>query len=271
MENLERLYTVPIGAGGYGVVMGSSYNKKYAVKFLHREECASARREFNTNRAVYAAAKTCSFSKVIPYIGVVKPVNFFDADSSNYSCSITMERLYFEGPNGETVAIHAILNGVVDPSQYGKIILTPKGIPRGVFYGPREVATLVEKYSLGSLRNVTFRIGFLEAICIFGAKMIPVDAEYLLNVKHNELLVTMVDFGMFEDMNVTDENYERIANEIYNAQDSNIYYSPMSDAIPGEEGRQCKEAFLIGFQTGYGCFSGNPVYEKLYKKLLSLY
>jgi hypothetical protein len=258
MELLLRAHTQIIGGGGYGVVRTGTEppHDREAVKFLYKGECPSAKKEYILNKRVYGAYKVfrmCS-GNTAP-IAVVKPLNFIENGGGEYSCALVMQRLIFD----RDYAIHPALNGVVPLNQLNKLALTSRGQPRGYYLDPTETSKYLP------LAQVTYCIGLLDAIAIFGAKLIPVDAEYVIT---KERKIAMLDFGMFKDLTVSQDNIQEVAEEISRAQEYNLYYHPYSELV----GDECKRTFLLGFTEGYLCFNnGNEIYTSLYESLLTLY
>jgi len=277
LEELTRTYTRIIGGGGFGIVktgIGDPYDK-FAVKFLYAFNCPSAKKEYIANKIVYNAYEIFLKCDLIQGVSVVKPYDFtvsnckVNCNKDTYDCAVSMERLF--SPMTDGYAVHIAFNGVVPPSQINKIIYA--GIaPRGHFYDPSHIRSLLNLYNddyLKTLEDITYRIGLLEGICIFGARIIPKDAEYILTVKNNSLNVTMIDFGMFEDLNVN-SNYIEVANIISEAQEFNLYYHPYSEVIPKDHKESCKMAFINGFTEAYNCFN-NFTYKPLYDELITIY
>lgn len=273
LPSLLEEYDTVIGGGGYGVVK-SKPQSNTAVKFLYRVECPGARREFVINRQVYSVLKTFLQCAAVPYVHVVKPFGFVEGgncvlEKDCYSCAFLMERLYFP----LEFAVHAALNGNLPANRENKLVLTSKGNPRGYFYTATKIKELMRKIDRGvkTLADITLRIGLLDGLVIFGARMIPKDAEYVLNIKEGSLYVTMLDFGLFEDFNVHDGNVEQVAEAIVQAQEYNLYYTPFSDAIPENEREACRIAFLHGLELAYDCLNKDDTYAALYTELLRLY
>ena len=82
LEDLIRTYTKVIGGGGYGVVktgVGDPYDK-FAVKFLFKSLCPSAKNEFITNKFVYTAYEIFIRCNPVPAVHVVRPYDFTSHD-----------------------------------------------------------------------------------------------------------------------------------------------------------------------------------------------
>jgi hypothetical protein len=277
LQQLTRTYIQIIGGGGFGIVktgIGDPYDK-YAVKFLYASNCPSAKKEYIINKNVYNAYEIFLKCNMLNGISVVKPYDFtmsnckVGCNKDNYDCAVSMERLF--SPMSDGYAVHIAFNGVVPPSQINKIIYA--GIaPRGYFYDVAHIQNILNTYNdnnIKTIEDIIYRIGILEGICIFGARTIAKDVEYILTVKDGNLNVTMIDFGMFEDLNVN-SNYKEIANKISEAQEFNLYYHPYSEAIPEAYKESCKISFINGITEAYNCFD-NPIYKSLYDELITIY
>lgn len=275
-ELLDR-YKIILGGGGYGVVKtGDELDDATAVKFLKSKMCPSAKKEYIVARKVYDAYKIFLNCKKVPNFSVVKPYNFIQNGNSacpdgKYSCALIMERLF--SPIDDGYAVHLALNGQIHWSSMNKVLYS-NGVPRGYFYGPIHVKELLSQgRGLASLEQVTYRIGLLDGIVIFGAGMIPVDVEYILTVKNKEYYVSLIDVGLFVPLDVSNTNVEDLAMYISELQDNNLYYHPYSDAIPSETSGLCRDAFIQGINDAYGCFreiNGNA-YDSLHFHLIKLY
>lgn len=269
-------YSVILGGGGYGVVKtGVDYpDNTIAVKFL-KQGCNDAKKEYITNRKVYDAYKIFLRCHYVSNISVVKPYEFVNGSTNivcgdnTYSCLLKMERLF--SPMKDGYAVHIAINGQMHVSQLNKLVMSGN-VPRGYFYDSDHILKLI-KGSM-SLADVTYRIGVLDGICIFGAHYAPIDAEYILTVnKEDELYVTMIDFGLFTPLEVTYDTYKSVASYISDAQDDNLYYHPHSDEIPFEFVDEARNAFIQGISDAYNCFksNNNESYDLLYKSLIELY
>lgn len=80
----------------------------------------------------------------------------------------------------------------------------------------------------------------------------------------------MIDFGMFENLDVTLTNYETIAEYISEKQEFNLYYHPSSEGIPPERRQSCKDAYIKGFTDAFECFD-DGTYTSLYNTLIEIY
>lgn len=281
LASLNKLYTNTVGGGGYGIVKTSNkspYNKN-AVKFLYAGNCPSAKKEYIINKKLYNLWKIFLKCKNVGNFSIVKPIDFVEnnctvsCDNDQYQCAVIMERLIFPpGPEG-TYAMHFAFNGVIPQNLINTLIVTSKGIARGYFFDQeiiQEYLNELNNEELSSIADVIYRIGLLEGICIFGQRMIPYDAEYILTVKDNEPYVTMIDFGKFYEFNLTHDNYKDIAELISQAQEYNMYYHPYSDAIHEADRFLFKESFKKGMTDSFECFY-NPDYDKLYSELMDIY
>lgn len=86
LQDLTRTYTKVIG-GGFGVVKtgsGDPYDK-YAVKFLFKSECPSAKKEFITNKFLYAAYEIFLRCNPVTAVSIVKPYDFASNDCVAFS------------------------------------------------------------------------------------------------------------------------------------------------------------------------------------------
>lgn len=270
MKKALQTYTEVLGGGGYGVVMGSELNPDYAIKFLYNSQCASAKKEYIKGREVYNALKifiSCNDGNDMG-ISVAKPVEFVQKEKCtlcDYSCMLVMERVYSPlfGINGqnENYASHIILNDSFPVNMLNTLVLTKNGNPRGYFYGP----DFILQHTSLTLPYITYRIGLLEGISIFGAMIVPKDVEYLLTEKHGQIYITMVDFGMFYNVNST-----TTAEDISNEQEYNLYYHPYSELIPVEYRDECRDAFIKGITDTFNCFEREDM-KDIYDDLINIY
>lgn len=275
MQELLDTYMIVIGGGGYGVVKTGTdeESNKIAVKFLKAESCPSAKREFIINKKINNAFNIFQTFSNKPYISIVETESYVDDDegiSSLFNCAVVMKRLKSLYPDG--YAIHVSVNGQLSSSQMNKLVYSGNA-PRGYFYDTKHIIDILDKTNL-TLVDVVYRIGILVGVTIFGAYMVPVDAEYILTLDDNDMVqVTMIDYGMFESIDVNPSNYKDVARRISDEQDDNLYYHPATDAIPDEYADLCKVAFIKGFTEAYMCFAdiNNANYELLYKELIELY
>jgi hypothetical protein len=206
---------------------------------------------------------------------VVKPINFIEKEclancnKDVYSCAVIMERLI--SPVGD-YAVHLTMNGVVPAGSLNRLSYTGKGIPRGYYYDPDNIQAILSQYNdkISSLEDITYRIGLLEGIAIFGARVKTTDVEYILSVKDNALNITVLDFGMAEQLNITEQNSQTLAEAISRDQEYNLYYHPYSEAIPPEHQESCKEAFISGITQAFDCFY-EPTYQLLFDSLIKIY
>ena len=278
LDDLTRTYTEVIGGGGFGIVktgVGDPYDK-FAVKFLYASQCPSAKKEFITNKFVYSAYEIFILNNPVKALSVVKPYNFtssnciVNCNADNYDCAVVMERLI----SPLDYAVHLAFNGVIHPSMMNKIIYVgnnPKNVPRGYFFGPEYVESMIKDQKIiNKLEDITYRMGILDGISIFGARKIPIDVEYILTVGPDGYTVTMLDFGMFADININSDNYQEIAQNISDQQELNLYYHPHSDAIPLNNRQSCKDSYIQGFTEAFRAFDTN-LYTKLYDALIMIY
>jgi hypothetical protein len=274
LNDLAITYTQVIGGGGYGIVktgIGDPYNK-YAVKFLYASQCPSAKKEYISNKLIYSAYEIFMLHDPVPGVSVVKPYDFttsnctVNCNTDTYDCAVVMERL----TSPLDYAVHLAFNGAISPSMMNKIIYADK-IPRGYFFDPQHIESMLTGQTvITKLEDIIYRMGILDGISIFGARKIPVDAEYILTVSPTGLNVSMLDFGMFADLNVTPDNYQEVAQYISDQQELNLYYHPYSEAIPADRQQSCKNSYIEGFTKAYKRFDSDT-YSQLYNALIDIY
>lgn len=93
---------------------------------------------------------------------------------------------------------------------------------------------------------------------------LELDVEYILTIVDDGYTVTMLDFGMFENLDVT------VAEYISEKQEYNLYYHPSSEAIPIENRQSCKDAYIKGITEALTCFD-DGTYALLYNALMHYY
>lgn len=271
--NLLNTYTHVIGGGGFGIVKTGNTDPydKYAVKFLYASECPTANKEFITNKFVHSAFEIFKQCNPVKAVSVVEPYNYIMSNdfikhgTNHYDCALTMERLV--SPMSDGYAVHLAFNGVIIPSQLNQLKYA-KDAPRGYFFGPEYIQNLiVNQPIISTLEAITYRIGILDGITIFGAHKIPIDAEYILTIGDDGYTITMLDFGLFSNINLSSPG---LAEEISLAQEYNLYYHPSSDSIPYNHKESCKQAYIQGFTDAYYCFN-NTAYQSLYYELIDIY
>ena len=274
LQDLYKNYKKIIGGGGFGIVKTGEEPpyEGIAVKFLYKDKCPNAKLEYLINKAIYSSFHALLKCQHFPNFSVVKPINFVEDGpvSNGFSCAVIMERLRF--PINPEYAIHIAVNDIVPPSKINTLIYADK-VPRGYFYDFDHIEEIIKKHPFGSIKrmeDVIYRIGLLDGICIFGARILPRDAEYVLSIYNEVLFVTMIDFGMFERIDVTPANYEKIAYNISEAQDDNLYYYPATEGIPLERRNACIDAFMKGMSDAYNCLDiSNDA--SLYNELMNIY
>jgi len=272
-RNLLKNYPVALGAGGFGLVKTGNRPPfdGFAVKFMRREYCETAKKEYIINKKISMAFDIflrCEPTSEVTVVETLDFVNNCNYLEESYGCGVIMKRLI--SPSSDGYAIHIAINGQLNRSNRNKIIYS-NDIPRGYFYDADRILDIIKGSEL-TLDAITYRIGLLDGIAIFGARIAPIDAEYIL-VKNPNLSVAMIDYGLFIPLDVTMNNYQTIAEYISTQQDNNLYYHPHSDAIPREYQEICKIAFIRGITKAYECFrvANDMNYDLLYNKLVELY
>lgn len=229
------VYDKILGAGGFGVVYGSSSLDK-AVKLIRDSKCADARKEFNIHKRCYDAF--LDFPNKLSQIDIIEPLEFTNEEikykDNSYSCAYSMRIIN----NIKTI------NHVFDDSLYHVIYkdddhylhmfdkqvgltqslpISEKNPSRGFFAtGGYIENNILQNFSAqikGNIINnieIIKRLGQIFAIMLFGAKYFPVDAEYVLSAKNNMLCVTVLDFGMFSPIDfkiIDDKDNELLSDE----------------------------------------------------------
>lgn len=260
-------FPIIIGGGAFGVVktgLTHPFNE-FVAKFLKDKIlCGKAKKEFLIHKSVWSAYDSyVSFANDEFFVGVVpKPIHFTENDGG---CSVVSERLISAKGKGD-FSVHIIINDALSPHLLGTLIKTPSGEPRGYFYGPKQ---LVEEFDV-NVSYLTYNIGVLDAICIFGSRQIPIDVEYIL-IRRNDgtIGVGMIDYGMFEEIC---EYTPDIAVKIAKSQEINLYYYPEMANLDDNERVKCRDSYKLGFSMAYNFFkTQNEKYQILFDTLNELY
>jgi hypothetical protein len=223
-------YPIVIGAGGYGVVRTGTYppHSEQAMKYLYKQECPSAKKEFMVHKRIYDAWTTYvtisrkeghSDRSIVP-----EPLDYTENESG---CKILTERLFTVHPRGDFL-VHIALAGNTPPSLQNRLIPTRFDVEstelnRGYFFDEEHIRLLVEPRL--HMEDVVYNIGLLTGIIIFGAHYDPYDCEFVLCEKYQQLFVAVIDFGKAEPiLSFNDKTAYTIASHI----DLDLYYSPGS-------------------------------------------
>jgi hypothetical protein len=204
-----------IGSGGFGLV-ARERGGDTVIKFFYKEgACLSAGEESALHRVVYAKISEIDEKNPDLMVYTSKPIAFrndnLTFNEQYFRCAYTMT--YIPSVLDYKQLVHIILkedysdnvNQIIGRN-YGEPV-SDKNPSRGFF----ATGSYIEKNILRKLPNkvkgpiktindVAFRMGVLCGTCIFGAKLIPIDAEYVLSVKDERLHVVVLDFGMFQSM-----------------------------------------------------------------------
>lgn len=242
--NLEN-YTDVIGSGGFGMIV---LNKKdnTVIKLIYSlNDCKVAKKEATIHWDFYKALQ--KISKSISQINTPKPIAFVDKDltfqNNKYGCAYIMSYL----PSFKDYSlIHIIFKTDYDNILNKKVgrVYTEKisetNPSRGFFATIPYIENNILPQMSDSLKkdikngnDISFRVGVLYGTCIFGAKVFPIDAEYVLSITNDRLSVTLLDFGMFIPIDFDADKakiMEQFDKARFDIEDIDLYF-PYSESV----------------------------------------
>jgi hypothetical protein len=204
-----------IGSGGFGKIIYNKENDKVVKLIYTLEDCFIGEIEYKKHLNIYEKIKTLLSYNNSLQISTPKPIGFLNNkltyDKNVYGCGYVMKYM----PHLEIIdgLIHIIFK-----SEHKKIFnrlvgrkyneqISKDNPSRGFFADidyieeiilPSIPSHLKKKIKDGD--DISLNMGILYGSCIFGGKMMPIDAEYVLSFDNNELTVSLIDYGMFSDI-----------------------------------------------------------------------
>jgi hypothetical protein len=216
-----------IGSGGFGLI-AKSPDKNTVMKFFYLETaCINAKEESELHRLVYA--KILEIEKKYPDLMIYTSVPIAYRNSpltfqgDQFRCAYEMS--YIPSIPNYNELVHIILKEEYK-DKLNKVVgrnynQTPgkKNPARGFFatgsYIEKNILPVLPDRVKGEIRtlpDLVYRSGILCGICIFGAQLVPTDAEYVLSIRNDKLHVAILDFGMFQHMNL--ENFIDVKHKV---------------------------------------------------------
>jgi hypothetical protein len=192
-------YTTILGSGGFGLVVFDPIGNTVLKLMYDYKDCLVASEEFTRHKLVYN--KYLEFITAYPQIPiyVAKPIAYRDSPitwrNRTYPCGYIMGKI----DPIKTDLIHIVLKPGYESSinkLIGRIYEDPvsETNPSRGFFGSCE---WIEKNVQVSCKDLAYEMGILFGICVFGAELIPIDAEYVLCNRNGKISVALLDFGMF--------------------------------------------------------------------------
>lgn len=204
-----------IGSGGFGKIIYSKENDKVVKLIYTLDDCFIGEIEYKKHLNIYEKIKTLLSYNNSLQISTPKPIGFLNNkltyDKNVYGCGYVMKYM----PHLEIIdgLIHIIFK-----SEHKKIFnrlvgrkyneeISKDNPSRGFFadidYIEDIILPSIPSYLKKKIKDgddISLNMGILYGTCIFGGKMMPIDAEYVLSFDDNELTVSLIDYGMFSDI-----------------------------------------------------------------------
>lgn len=246
-------YTKVLGSGGFGLVVYNPLDN-IVMKLIYKDsQCQEASVESGYHKQVYEKVKEWLKNHPLDQIDVIKPHGFRDQaivwNDQYFRCSYVMDLI--KPIPGFSTLVHIILkeeNKQLFNKELGRISTQPvsnTNPSRGFFatceYITENILTKVNSNMITSCDELARLLGILFGISIFGAKIIPKDAEYVLSYKNNQLTVTMLDFGMFIPLDLSKPLDKYVSIIKYEVMEQDIYFPYQS--IEGISDSQEPELF----------------------------
>lgn len=262
MELKPEDFNIIIGGGGYGTIYGSKKHPDIVMKTINATFCDCARDEYLMHKKIYDAFTSSLICSKIDYISIPEPYFFTEhirSHSYKKNCNYFMEKLHLIDGH----YIHICLNDTIskkdrewrreDDEDIGEDNPT-----RGFFASEEYIRDLLKRYkSKLKIQDIIYRMGYLFSMMIFGASIYPIDVEYGLTTRENEIYISAIDFGIVIPLdfdvkdrvegntcNPTDRSMEDIIDSIF----SEIYYTPEPKYIDDYK-RGVTDAFKCFEQT----------------------
>lgn len=217
-----------IGSGGFGKIFKSN-KEAIVIKLMYSGKCSDAEKEYNFHKKCYDAFISDSLQTNIPQVHISEPLDFSNekitVSSVTYDCGYKMsyiENIKTMNNSFQDVLYHIVLKSDYDNldrevgRSYMRAVDENENPSRGFFATSKYIENNIlkklsdeQKGDIKSLDDVCQKMAYFFSICIFGANLVPIDAEYVLSKHDDKLCVSLLDFGMFKeiDYNSSDESY----------------------------------------------------------------
>jgi mannose-6-phosphate isomerase-like protein (cupin superfamily) len=229
-------YTTILGSGGFGLVV---YNPSdnMVMKLIYKEsQCAEASIEAGYHKRVYEKIQEWLVKHPKDQINVIKPYGYRDQaivwNDQFFRCSYVMDLI--RPIPGFKSLVHVILkeeNKHILNKEVGRIYTQPisKTNPSRGFFATCDYITdnILDRVNKGNIRgcnDLARLLGLLFGISVFGARVIPKDAEYVLSYNKDLLTVTMLDFGMFVPIDLSKPLDSYVSILKYEVAEQDIYF-----------------------------------------------
>jgi len=219
-------FTEIIGSGGFGMIVKHENQEDVIKLFYRNKDCQTASEESSRHLEAYKAIKKITKERPGLQISTSQPIAFRDEAvqfrDTEYRCAYVMK--YMESIPGYKL-IHIILKDEYERMvnrNVGRSYMEPisdANPSRGFFATSKYIENNIlptlnrdVKGALTSVKMIANRMGMLYGTIIFGTKMVPIDAEYVLDIANGKLNVAILDFGMFQRMdliNFMGENHRK--------------------------------------------------------------
>jgi len=266
-----------IGSGGFGKIIYNKDEDKVIKLIYTLEDCFIGEIEYKKHLAVYQKIKQLlSFNKNLQ-LSTPQPLGFLNNklhfENQDYGCGYIMRYV----PHLDIIdgLIHIIFK-----SEHKKIFnrlvgrkynqeISKDNPSRGFFadidYIEDNILPRIPQRFRNNLNNgndLAFHMGVLYGTCIFGAKMIPIDAEYVLSFYNNQLTVTLLDYGMFSELIYDEKEFE---SSRYQIEEIDLYFP-----YPDDDRKSYYEHFQKGILSSALFFINIEENDEIKKKLVKL-
>jgi|LauGreDrversion4_2_1035121.scaffolds.fasta_scaffold19317_7 hypothetical protein len=237
--DLDDKYEV-IGSGGFGKIIYKKDDDKVIKLIYTLDDCFIGEIEYKKHLNIYEKIKTLLSYNNSLQISTPKPIGFLNHklayDKNVYGCGYIMKYM----PHLEIIdgLIHIIFK-----SEHKKIFnrlvgrkyneeISKDNPSRGFFADIDYIEEIILPSIPSQLKkrikdgnDISLNMGILYGTCIFGGKMMPIDAEYVLSFENNELTVSLIDYGMFSDLAYNIDEFISMRDQI---EEIDLYF-PYSD------------------------------------------
>jgi len=251
IDSIQKNYTNNnqniIGSGGNGLIVKHN-NENKVIKLLYAKKCADAEKEYNIHIECYDNMNI--FLNIIKQelqIKIDRAYSFCNScdlefNGEIYKCAYEMEFIESIVPLFINIdktkdfneLIHITFNCEVPSKRRGRIYSEPissNNPSRGVFVNEKDFDSYLDRIPLEIKKNiltkkdVLYRMGLLFGSCVFYAKYLPIDGEYVLSYDRtkNNLCVQILDFGMFEKINFPDVDIKKYVDAMIDKIEIDIY------------------------------------------------
>lgn len=210
----ESKYDV-IGSGGFGKIIYNKFDKSVIKLIYTLDDCFTGELEYKKHIKTYNKIQELLIYNKNLQISTPEPLGFLNDkvlyDGKLYGCGYSMR--YIPHLNILDGLIHIIFKSE-HKKNFNRFVgrkyneeISKDNPSRGFFADIQYIEDNILPYipnvvkkRINSGDDIALNMGILYGTCIFGSKMMPIDAEYVLSFENNELTVTLLDYGMFFDL-----------------------------------------------------------------------